>query len=186
MIKVNHHFIGEDFYFPNWEISYLFLGTFNPMGGEKVPYFYAREKNLTWSTLSKVFDVDFNPMDIDFINKLSKHKIACMDLIKSIKVDKKDLEKIIGQGYKDTNLINGSTIIEFNTKNILEVVNKNSGLKVFSTWGKGPNFKLWKEEINSIPNIINLVSPSMAARVPKGHKKKEFVFNDWKTKIILE
>lgn len=33
-MEIKHHFYNRDFYSPNWEIKFLFIGTFNPSGGE--------------------------------------------------------------------------------------------------------------------------------------------------------
>lgn len=73
MQKINHQFLNGEFFIPNWEISHLFLGTFNPDGGDKVNYFYGRKKNQTWRLLSEIFEDDFNPEDFDsFLEKLKK------------------------------------------------------------------------------------------------------------------
>jgi len=42
-----------------------------------------------------------------------------------------------------------------------------------------------KEEVKKIENLINLKSPSMAARVPKGFHKFDFMLNDWREKINI-
>jgi hypothetical protein len=51
-ITIYHQLCKEEFYIPNWEIKYLFLGTFNPDGGQKVNYYYGRNSNQTWKILS--------------------------------------------------------------------------------------------------------------------------------------
>ncbi len=42
MKTICHQLYSETYYVPNWPIKHLFLGTFNPEGGEKVPYYYGR------------------------------------------------------------------------------------------------------------------------------------------------
>ncbi|WP_289060370.1 hypothetical protein [uncultured Zobellia sp.] len=65
MHKINHQFLNMPFYTPDWEISHLFLGTFNPEGGDNVNYFYGRSKNKTWKLLSEIFNEDFNPEELE-------------------------------------------------------------------------------------------------------------------------
>ena len=74
---MKHQFYKNDFFIPSWDIKFLFLGTFNPKDGEKVNYFYSRKTNLLWPTLSKIFQDEFNPNNLDFFEKLKSHKIAC-------------------------------------------------------------------------------------------------------------
>ena len=45
--------------------------------------------------------------------------------------------------------------------------------------------KIGKNEIKKLPHITKLVSPSRAARVPKGEKKELFIFNNWQNNITL-
>jgi G:T/U-mismatch repair DNA glycosylase len=179
-----HQLSNQDFYVPNWELEHLFLGTFNPSGGQKVNYYYGRPRNKTWDLLSKIFNDSFDLTNIPcFLDKLVNHKIACMDMIHKVEfpIDKKD--KILGKGYKDSEIINKTVVRTYNTAKITEIIKKNPGIKVYSTWGKGPTLKNWKNEIKTILGIIPLVSPSMAARVPKGEKKFDYMLRDWKRKI---
>ena len=55
MEEILHQFSDKDFYIPKWKIKHLFIGTFNPKGGEKVKYYYGRETNKTWKILSEIF-----------------------------------------------------------------------------------------------------------------------------------
>ena len=184
MTKINHQFLNETFFIPNWEISHLFLGTFNPEGGDKVNYFYGRNKNQTWKLLSEIFNDDFNPKNFNFfIGKLKKHKIACMDMIKSVEVPDDKISFINGKGYSDPKLINNSIKREHNTSEILDIIAQNKDIKVYSTWGKGSNLASWRREIEKIKNIIPLVSPSMAAKVPQGEKKYIYMQKNWSENI---
>ncbi|MBQ4915287.1 hypothetical protein J8L85_12615 [Maribacter sp. MMG018] len=181
---VNHQLLSKDFFIPKWEIKHLFLGTFNPEGGEEVNYFYGRNRNQTWKLLSEIFKDEFNPKEFDqFLTKLKKHKIACMDMIKSVKVINEDISLITGKGYSDSKIINNTIEREHNTTNIIEVIKKNPGVRLYSTWGKGPIIKNWNVEIDKIGPIISLTSPSMAAKVPKGEKKYDYMLEDWLHKI---
>lgn len=184
---IEHQFVNKHFFMPNWKIKYLFIGTFNPEGGQKVNYFYGRESNYTWKILSEIFEDDFNPTKDDFFDKLCKHKIACVDIIEKVKFDenKYNKDRVIGKGYKDSNIINTKVTRTYTTEKILNLIEENPEVKVFTTWGKGSNLRNWKDEIGKISNKINLVSPSRAAKVPKGMKKEDYIFDDWNSKIKI-
>lgn len=186
--QINHQFQNEEFYIPNWEVKYLFVGTFNPSGGEHVKYYYGRQKNLFWKILSQIFKVDFNPNSTDFFDLIIKNKIACVDMINSINKINSDyfteneLQFLLGKGYSDSKIINNKFIRNYNTSEIVKIVNKNN-CNVYSTWGKGSNLKEWKLELNKLSFTENLVSPSPVARVPKGVQKVQYILDDWSNKI---
>lgn len=168
---------------PKWEVKYLFIGTFNPAGGEKVNYYYGRDKNQTWKLLSNIFCEEFDPNSKTFFELLKKHKIACIDMINMVNASREQINKITGKGYKDSELINSSVKREYNTSNILKLIERNHGINIYTTWGKGSNLAEWKDEVSRLGKVTNLVSPSLAARVPKGSNKFEYMLNDWKGKI---
>lgn len=176
--------------FPNWEIKHLFIGTFNPEGGDSVSYFYGREKNFFWKVLSDIFSENFDPKSSNFNDLLVKQKIACVDMIKSVQrndkqeFSEKQLMEITRKGYSDSKIINGSIKREYNTLKILRIIETNNS-NVYSTWGNGSNLKDWKNEISKIPFTANLISPSPVARVPKGESKYDYVIQDWKRKIKI-
>ena len=95
-----------------------------------------------------------------------------------------DKEFIIGKGYSDSRIINNSVKRTYNTENINSVIKKNPNVQLYSTWGKGSNLTSWKKELNKLPTITKLVSPSRVARVPKGENKENFVLNNWKKNIL--
>lgn len=181
--KISHQLANEKFFIPDWKLKFLFLGTFNPAGGEKVPYFYGRKKNQTWELLSKIFKCEFDPYQPSFFNYIMQHGIACMDLITTVEIEDSQIDFVLGKGYSDSKIINNKVLRDYNTGSILEVINKNPGVKIYSTWGKGPILKDWQKEICQISNIINLVSPSMVARVPEGFEKFPFMLANWSSKI---
>jgi G:T/U-mismatch repair DNA glycosylase len=180
-----HQFINSDFFIPSWEVQHLFIGTFNPQNGQQVPYFYGRPRNQTWPLLSKIFGETMNPQSGDFFQLIKKHRIACMDMIKSVEAPDSLLVHINGQGFSDSKIINTEVQRTYNTDSILTIICSNPGAKVYTTWGKGSTLKNWVLEIERIPNRIQLVSPSMAARVPKGNQKFEYMLNDWSSKIMV-
>lgn len=183
MNPINHQLKKEGFYFPEWKVRYLFIGTFNPEGGEAVKYYYGRQKNQTWKLISKIFCDDFDTNSPNFFTLLRKHKIACVDMIDQLKASDNQIERIVGKGYKDSEIIKGSIHLSYNTRKIQKLIEANHGVNVFSTWGKGPRLKEWKQEIEKLGNIEPLVSPSLAARVPKGEQKFDYMLADWKKKI---
>jgi len=185
MEKIIHQLADKAFFVPTWEINHLFLGTFNPKGGEEVPYYYSRRRNQTWPTLSQIFEVDFKPNDPYFFELLKSKKIACMDMILSVEFPPERRDSIIGQGYSDPKIINNTVKRQYITDKIIQVIEQNPGCKVYSTWGNGSTLREWLLEINKIPNRIALVSPSLVARVPKGVNKVEYILADWRSKIIL-
>ncbi len=186
MKTIYHQLRNEAFYKPDWDVEHLFLGTFNPWGGEPVNYFYGRNKNQTWKILSKIFGKELKPERKEmFFKSIGLCRIACMDMIDSVYAEENRINKIVGEGYKDSEIINKKVKRVYNTKLILDVIQNNPGVKVYSTWGKGANLNEWESEVKKIGNLIPLVSPSLAARVPKGETKYEYMLRDWSEKILV-
>lgn len=183
MKTIKHQLLINQNYIPSWDINYLLVGTFNPNGGEQVNYYYGRKTNMTWKLISTIFGEDINPNNSNFFNLLKKHKIGCVDLISSVVCDETMISNIIGNGYSDSKIINKKVERKYNTAIISQLSKSNPNLKVFTTWGKGSNLKEWRLEVSKINIYSNLLSPSMAARVPKGVNKFEYVLNDWKEKF---
>ena len=183
MKKINHQFAKKDFYNPNWKIKHLFLGTFNPEEGEKVNYYYGRKRNQTWNILSEIFEEKLNTEDVNFLDKIKTHGIACLDLIDSVSVENNLIDYVNGKGYSDSKIINNKVIRIYNTEKINEIIKNNPSIKIYSSWGEGSKLKEWKNEISKIKNINKLVSPSMAARVEKGIEKFPYMLENWKKNI---
>ncbi|MDP2387764.1 MAG: hypothetical protein Q8M29_15430 [Bacteroidota bacterium] len=186
MITIKHQLSPSNLYFPHWEVKHLFVGTFNPTDGKPVKYYYGRKSNMTWKLVSNIFEMDFNQLSPNFIDGLIKYKIACVDLINAVVIGKDLKNKVTGEGYKDSAIINKKVKRGYNTKRILELISDNPGIKVYSTWGKGSNLKEWKNECGKIPNLNSLLSPSMAARVPKGEEKFQYVLKNWRYNITIK
>jgi G:T/U-mismatch repair DNA glycosylase len=184
MTTIYHQFAKTTFYTPNWKINHLFLGTFNPSATNAVNYYYGRKRNNTWRVLSEIFGNEFDPSRKRLFFKMIKaNGIACMDLIHKIQSPKNRLCKILGEGFSDSALFNKSIKLKYNTKRILRVIKCNPEVKLYSTWGRGPQHKAWNNEVSNFHDIIRLVSPSSAAKVPKGEKKFNYVLSDWEKKI---
>jgi len=185
MQTINHQFCNESFYLPNWQVKYLFLGTFNPSGGEKVNYYYGRQKNQTWKLLSDIFCTEFRPQNRDdFFDKLKKYEIGCIDLIHSVTAPTHYLSNILGNGYSDNKIINTTVSRIYNTSAILKFIDdRYDTINIYSTWGDGSKLNEWRSEISKIKNIIPLVSPSLVAKVPACENKYNYMLSDWKKKI---
>lgn len=188
-MPISHQLINENFFIPNWEVKYLVLGTFNPQGGDPVAYFYGRNRNRTWELLSNIFNIELHPNNDNFFELIQSLGIACMDMIRSVDADDKDSQYIVGRSYSDSKIINGKVLRVYNTQNIIDVINANPKVTVFSTWGKGQTLKEWQHEINiirQVKGIIPLVSPSMVAKVPAGVEKFKYMLTDWRNKFNLK
>ncbi len=185
MQTINHQFSSDSFYIPTWEVRHLFVGTFNPTGGALVPYYYRREKNQLWHLLSVIFGAELNPSSGNFWELLRRHKIACVDMIHSVTASEERIDAIIGKGYKDGTIINRGVGRTYNTSSIIQLVANNPGIQVYSTWGKGSSLKEWRDEVKQLGPVIPLVSPSLAARVPKGEAKLNYMLSDWRYKMVL-
>jgi len=166
---------------PNYPIKILLLGTFNPKCGEPVLVHYGRKRNKTWTILSAILEESFDPNSASIQDKMKAHGIACVDIIQSVDVPENLAQGICGDGYSDSKLFAKSI-----TKNYIDInelndfISKNYGICVFSTWGKGSSFRkeAW-ERIDNIKQLRPLVSPSLAARVPKGEKKLSYMIRNW-------
>ena len=198
-MKIDHFLKDDNNKFkPDWEISHLLLGTFNPKinnSKSELKYFYTRQKNFTWKIVSNICNADINPNSNDFFDNLRLNKIACMDVIESIILEKEDssIDKIIGKGYPDSSIFKKGIKRIYNVKNIVEIIEKNKNVNVYSTWGKGSCIKgailhEWSSQIDQIKKfseITELMSPSPAAKVPKGSKKFDHIYENWVEKWII-
>lgn len=184
MKRIVHQLSATNYYIPNWPVQHLFLGTFNPTGGDKVNYYYGRDSNQFWPLLREIIGLKFRiERGSEFFDELKQHGIGCMDMIHAVNVPDEKIEYVLGKGYNDAKIINSYTKREYNTSAIKTIIQNNRGIKVYSTWGKGQTLTEWTKELAKIEGVNPLVSPSMAARVPKGIHKFEYMLDDWKSKI---
>jgi G:T/U-mismatch repair DNA glycosylase len=179
-MTTKHQFSKLDFYVPTWNLKYLFLGTFNPDYSEEVRYYYGRTRNQFWKLLSSVFHEDFDPNKPDFFDLLVKHEIGCIDMIHSVTSD----SNITGNA--DSILFKKKATRKYNTQKINDLIKRNSNLKIYSTWGNGPKLNEWCKELKKIDKeFISLKSPSMAARVPAGTNKFNYMLENWSNEIKI-
>ena len=165
MREIRHQFEAEDWFFPNWELKVLLVGTFNPSGGESVHYFYGRGRNHMWSIVSHCIGKDLHPnQGVEFFNTIRELGIGCMDLLRSVSVPKEGEGKVLGKGYADSNLFKGANHRTYMTDEILAVIERNAGVCVLPTWGKGSSFlkRDW-DQIGRLPDLPVLPSPSPRA-----------------------
>lgn len=181
---IRHQLINKPFFLPKWPVKHLFLGTFNPSGGASVPFFYGRTKNKTWKLLSEIFNTNLDPKSCNFINNLQTLQIACMDILTEIEIPSELRPKVV-KGYKDAILFHSYVRRTYNIDQINDVIEKNSGVTVYSTWGQGSsmNIETWDKIYSIKASIVPLVSPSMAAKVPEGETKFGYMLADWQKKV---
>ena len=181
-MNTDHQFKNNGFYLPKWELDYLFIGTFNPSGGEKTPYFYGRKKNRFWKLLSELFETDLDPKHDSFFAKLEKLKMGCVDLIDSIAYPEDYADRLLGKGYSDGVLFLSDIEKTYNTKNILALIHHNGLRKVyFTNSGKSlrKEQRLELDEIQKVCEVIYLCSPSPI----NPHRSR--CLDDYKQKITL-
>lgn len=193
-----HRFFKED-QIPDWDVEYLFVGTFNPEWNRKdqnnANYFYGRYTNDFWYIMPQVFYKD-NLMDkkyredkIFLKSFLKENKIGITDLI--LKIENVDEFNIIHNNdilsFKDKKLEKYD--LKFNTENILKIIDQNKLKGVFFTrkiqeksiicqnWITIKNYCISK----SI-NAGELITPSRGYRRNGFNREKKL--ETWKSVII--
>jgi hypothetical protein len=135
---IEHQFLNTEYFFPNWKIKILFLGTFNPICGEQLDYYYRRSSNGFWKILKHYDKTDI--YNFNEFNNLKKFmidkKFGCVDVIRRITFPDKDKDKICGNGYTDNNLFKTKEYYrEYNFEEIKKFILKNKVNNIFTTWG---------------------------------------------------
>ena len=125
-----HRFLNE--LIPNWELEYLFIGTFNPAWNNnnavQADYFYGRIRNNFWCILPKVFgDENLKNQNKEVkLNYIKSKKIGITDLItKVINADSENPIDINNLTIKFSDTILNKYKLEFNTLKIKELILKN-------------------------------------------------------------
>jgi hypothetical protein len=186
---IKHQFFNSEYFFPNWKVNKLFIGTFNPICGEKLDYYYRRKSNGFWKILDRYNSQNQELKDFTFSN-LKKFMInkefGCVDVIRSVSFPKIDKDKICGNGYTDSNLFKVKEYIrDYNFEQIKEFIHKKSIKYVFTTWGNRCNPKEFGDKVMDLNNFcshngvvfIHLNSPS--GRLYKGDKVNTINSNWW-------
>jgi len=169
----SHRFLNE--LIPDWEIEYLFVGTFNPEwdspNGNNANYFYGRSTNDFWYILPQVFGGK-NLMDKRFQKEtlkdyLKNKKIGLTDIVE--RIDNVDFN--IAQHKKDVFSFQDKEIekykIVFNDE-IINLINRNTLRGIFFTRKVNNNSVLcqkWLEirkycEDKGVVRVAELVTPS--------------------------
>jgi len=181
MEKVNHQLLEKDFFIPNWDCSTIILGTFNPVGGTNVNYFYGRESNYFWKAISLIdkkkedyYHSCIRENRDDHFKLMKDNKFGCIDIIKSVNCPIERLNTIVGNGYTDQNLFHGAIerIYQFEEiKRFIERIHS-SDLKIINTVGQrfdNPAPVEFAIKLNDFKNFCNnknvefISSPSASA-----------------------
>lgn len=188
-MDINHQFINKEYFFPNWDVNKLFIGTFNPECGEPLDYYYRRKSNGFWRILNKYNLSPTDLIDLEFSNLkkfMSTKKMGCIDVIKSVSFPDKDKEKICGNGYTDSNLFTVKNYEkEYNFEKLKDYIKEKEVKYIFSTWGNRCNPKEFGEKVLDLQNFcflngvnfIPLNSPS--GRLYKGNNVNIINTNWW-------
>ena len=178
---------------PDWELEYLFVGTFNPSwdfnNAEQADYFYGRNRNFFWRILPEVFENESlkNNHLIDKIEYLRKSKIGLTDLIISVdnanESSKVDVDNLT-IGFSD-NVLN-NYILEFNTENIINLITKNSKTikGVFLTRSTLNNINQIRDEWVEIERFClkNKINTNRLLTPARNYSVRKVI--DWQNKIL--
>lgn len=187
----NHRFLNE--LIPNWEIDYLFIGTFNPEWDNErnnAIYFYGRPRNDFWYIMPQVFgDIGLKEHQNNkecLIGYLKSKKIGLTDLVKSLKnTDQNNpehRERVLS--YRDRYLENFD--IEYNVCEIKNLINKNQVKGVFLTRKIDPKSEICKKwlDIKEFCQQRNVKAAELITPSPLFHKlSKDQKLQKWKEVI---
>lgn len=188
---ISHQFLNKNFFFPNWKINTLVLGTFNPSCGEKTDYYYGRKKNMFWKSIAIALQLNENYFLNNLKNKLdimSKYGFGCTDIIKSISTNTTHRDKIC-KSYSDDDLFTIKHVkIEYQFEKIKEYILQNKVGCVINTWGKRKSPIEFINRINDFENFCILsnvnyekygLSPS-----PRSKNTKEYLVEYYKKRLL--
>jgi hypothetical protein len=174
---INHQFLNNEFFLPNWKIETLVLGTFNPKCGEITDYFYGRSRNRFWRGMENITGNENYYFQNNFERKkqfMEKHKFGCTDIIKSVVINQNYMHRICGNGYSDSSLFTLREVTAtYHFSEIKEYLITKGVKKVINTWGSRSNPNIFLHQINDLENfcqqhgidfIRNCPSPSPRAR----------------------
>lgn len=157
-MTIEHQFLRSEYFFPNWNINTLFLGTFNPICGEQLDYYYRRSFNGFWKILkhydeNEIYNfTDFNQLKRFMIDK----KFGCVDVIRTVTFPDVDRQKICGNGYTDNNLFKTKLYSrEYNFEQIKKFLLHNKVKNVFTTWGCRNNPKEFRNLLSDFQTFCH-------------------------------
>lgn len=178
-MTVQHQFLDSGYFFPAWEVDTLFLGTFNPLCGEQLDYYYRRRSNGFWKII-KHFD-SLNEFDFSNFQELKEFmtlkKFGCVDVIRCVTFPEVDRNEICGNGYTDDNLFKVKNYSrEYNFEQIKRFISEQNITNIFTTWGNRDKPKEFRTLVtdfeifcsNNQSNFNKLKSPS--GRLYKGEE----------------
>jgi hypothetical protein len=137
-MTVEHQFLNTPYFFPNWEVDTIFLGTFNPICGESLDYYYRRSSNGFWKIMKRYNSKKYSDFpDFEGLMEFMTFKrFGCVDVIRKVTFPDFDKIKICGKGYSDGNLFTVKNYMrEYNFERIKNFLNERKIINVFSTWG---------------------------------------------------
>lgn len=180
---------------PDWEIEYLFVGTFNPEwnynNAQQADYFYGRSRNNFWCILPRVFGGEsLKRVELNIkLEYIIKKKIGITDLVINIQNASRasiDDRNKLTKGFSD--IVLNQYDLEFNTSNILKLIEKNkSTLKgVFLTRSTLNGINQIATEWNIIVNHCNkysihtdrLLTPSRGGCLSKAEIWRNKILNN--------
>ncbi|GAC1306972.1 MAG: hypothetical protein NVSMB24_18090 [Mucilaginibacter sp.] len=192
-MEVIHQFYNTHKFYPEWDVTYLFLGTFNPICGQQLDYYYYRRKtNGFWKILKKHFD-PIDEYNIDTYEELRRFmiekKIGCIDVICNVSFPDEKRSLICGEGFEDSTLFTVKKFIrEYTFEEIKQFVIVNKTPKIFSTWGKRDKPNEFNERIAQFSafceqnNVTFIKLPSPSGRLYRG-VNIPIITNEWINKL---
>lgn len=193
--KIGHQFLKEEFFFPNWEVETLIIGTFNPNCGEKTDYYYGRCRNNFWRIIEKILHLKYMSLQNSFEEKLkimSQEKFGCADIIQSIiLMENTKPELICGSGYSDQVLFNQQKCsITYQFEDIKVLIKEKKVKKIINTWGLRDKPKLFVNNIDDLQNFCELRNISFIRKCPspsgrlRSANHKEELLNFYKEQLF--
>jgi hypothetical protein len=128
-MNIQHQFLDQPWFIPNWECRTLILGSFNPSGGQLVDYFYGRDRNKFWKAVATLLGHQENHFHQGLTQHRLNHKLQCLqslgwgctDIIREVEVAESFTHRIVGNGYTDQSLFNVRNVSrKYNVSQILE------------------------------------------------------------------
>lgn len=173
---VKHRFLNK---YPIIGKKILIIGTFNPdIICNEATYFYGRKRNYFWDLLPSIFgDKSLKDKSVEKkINFLKINNIELTDLILSVDISEEDIPF-----YGDDKL---RKVIEWNTNNILNVLNKNNTIEVYFTRKSfDTKVKKIKDEIYKIKNFCEEKNIKFEFLPTPARYINEKKLKEWKAKF---